>query len=489
MAIRSYNWVFVERFGSIAVKFGFMMILARLLTPVEFGNFAIVNYIILTLSVVIDSGLGGALVRKKEAKTIDYATINTFLLFMSSIIFVLLVVMAPWIADYYNNESLEKIFYILGFCLFIRAITVIQVVYLTKNIRFREQALCNLIATTLGGSIAVILALNHFSYWALVMQQIVEGMLLYVLYRYLNKGVVFKSKFSFVIFKEHFSFGSKLAISNFLEAGGTNLVVNAIAKQGGVAVAGSYSQISKINEVFIGVMTTTIDKAAFPILVSLNSKDFKPYLENLLSYVLFILYYFISLIVITSKDVIQIAIGIQWVEYSWILQLIMLCGFSQLIETVMRSALKAQGKSDFILKLGIFKFSCLFLALFLLSVKGIQGVLSSVLLTSIISAIAYLYITSQSVGIKKISLLKRIYPPLVSSILSIALLYTYQNIINDTIELTGLTTQSIFYYPLAKLILISILLFVLYFGFLLVVANSYTKQLFFTLNNIIRGKS
>ena len=120
---------------------------------------------------------------------------------MALILFGLLVVAAPWISDYYHNESLQQISYVLGFCLIVRALTVVQVAHLTKKLRFREQAFCNIVATLISGVVAAVLAINNFGYWALVIQQLLESILLYLCYRQLNKDISFRANFSFSLWQ------------------------------------------------------------------------------------------------------------------------------------------------------------------------------------------------------------------------------------------------------------------------------------------------
>jgi O-antigen/teichoic acid export membrane protein len=201
------------------------------------------------------------------------------------------------------------------------------------------------------------------------------------------------------------------------------------------------------------------------------------------------LYFFIGLIFIVSKDVIRIALGLQWVQYDWILQYIMLCGFGQLIEVVMRSALKAQGKSNLILKLAVFKFLCLGGLLFVLGIHGgVQGVLLATVFTSIISAVAFLFVASASANIKKNNLFKQIYPPIISIVGALFIICLWQGKINNIIQWVGFSDLNGIYYSFVKILVVSVVLLLLYVGVLMVVANGHSREIIYEFGSKIRAK-
>ncbi|ENV47588.1 hypothetical protein P255_01953 [Acinetobacter brisouii CIP 110357] len=429
--MKNYVWVFVEKFSVILVKFITTAIMARFILPKDFGSFAIINYIIITATVVIDSGLGGSIIRKKNIKNIDYSTINVFQIISSIVVISILFVLGALISNYYNDLSLIIILKLMLICLFFRSLSVIYIAYMIKNMQFKKQAAIYLFATIISSIIAIVLAIYDFKYYALVAQQIIEAILIFFLVKFYTQTFIVKYNFSFDILKEHLDFGVKLTLSSFLDSLSNNFVINQITRNNGITIVGKYTQVSRINELFLGVIMMTVDKAALPTFVqySHDLNQLKVISIKLLTLLSLFSYLMLAILITSSDSIVRIVLGVNWVESSWILQLIAFCGFSQIIEIVLRNFLKSQGKSNIILFYGFLKILLLVIVLcicgFLL--QSLKFILLGLVLASLINVVIYLLLISKALKIKVIQFFLSIIKPLCSALLTIFIVHIVEN--------------------------------------------------------------
>lgn len=422
---KNYLWVFIEKLGVIIIKFIFMMILARLILPKEFGVFSIVNYIIMTATVLIDSGMGGSLVRKKKTNIVDYSTVNGFNIIAAIIISILLFLVSDYLAEYYKLKEMALIFKVMSICLIFRGLAVIYIAYLTKKMLFKVQSIIFIASAFIAGMSALVLAFLHYGYWALVAQQIIEAILVFVFFRLVARDLRVQKVFSLKIFREHFSFGTKLSVSSFLDSLSINLIINQIKYLGNISYVGKYTQINRINELFIGVLTSTVDKAALPILVVKSESiiQMRDYTFNLLRLLSFIAYFLITYIICCAPEIVRIVLGKNWIDAAWMLKIITYCGFTQIIDLVLRSFLKAQGASDTILLISILKTVILAIILFLaMKIGTVESILNGVVVASILGSLMYMFVIHKKLDIQPIYIVKSVIKPLICALTTISII-------------------------------------------------------------------
>ncbi|MBQ0141620.1 MAG: oligosaccharide flippase family protein, partial [Prevotellaceae bacterium] len=199
-------WNAVASFARYGLQFAAVMILARLLTPDDYGLVGVLTVFITVADALVDSGLGGAVVKKANATDIDFSTLTVYNFFVSAIIYLLYYYSAPYVADYYNMPELTGLMRLYALTILVYALTVAPRAYLTKCLRFKAIALLNTFAGAIALVVAIILAYNDFGPYTIVWQYLINSIIFSV-------GTIFMAKYKFSLrfswesFKEQFNFG------------------------------------------------------------------------------------------------------------------------------------------------------------------------------------------------------------------------------------------------------------------------------------------
>ncbi len=170
--VTNFIWRFSERVGAQVVGLLVSFILARLLEPTVYGTIALVNVFLTILQVFVDSGLGTALIQKKEADQVDFSSVFYFNILMSIVIYIALFFAAPLIADFYDNQEMIAIIRVVSVIVLISGVRGIQQAYVSRTGEFKKFFVSTLIATLLSAVIGIYMAYNGFGVWALVAQSI-----------------------------------------------------------------------------------------------------------------------------------------------------------------------------------------------------------------------------------------------------------------------------------------------------------------------------
>ena len=208
-------WRMLERFSAKIVTFLVSLVLARLLDPAAYGTIALVTVFTTILEVFIDSGLGNALIQKKDADNIDFSTVFYFNMVMCSVLSSVMFFMAPYIADFYGNDELVAIIRVLSLTLIISGAKNIIHSYIFKNMQFRKFFFATLIGTCVSAVVGLTMAFMGFGVWALVAQPLVNYIIDTVIL-WINVDWRPERTFSFSRFKVLFSYGWKILVAKLV---------------------------------------------------------------------------------------------------------------------------------------------------------------------------------------------------------------------------------------------------------------------------------
>ena len=209
-------WRFLECTGAQGVTFVVSIILARLLDPSTYGTVAIVTVIISLLQVFIDSGLGNALIQKKDSDYIDFSTVFYFNVAACSLMYIVLFISAPYIAMFYSMPDLTPAIRVLGITLIISGVKNIQQAYVSKKMMFKKFFFATLGGTIGSAFIGIVMAYQGFGVWALVAQNLFNN-LVDTIFLWLTVKWRPILKFSYSRLKKLFGFGSRLLVTALLE--------------------------------------------------------------------------------------------------------------------------------------------------------------------------------------------------------------------------------------------------------------------------------
>lgn len=263
--IGNMAWRFAERSGVQGVSLVVSIILARLLAPEAYGTVALITVFTTILQVFVDSGLGNALIQKKNADELDFSTVFVFNVGMCITVYAILYAAAPYIAEFYGNPELTILTRVLGLNLLVSGVKNIQQAYVSCNLLFKRFFYATLVGTVVGACIGVAMAYAGYGIWALVAQQIantvVGTVMLFIKLKWCPRV-----KFSWDRFKGLFSFGWKLLVSALLDSGYNNLRQLVVGKFYTTDQLAFYNQGDRFPNVIITNINSSISSVLLPVM-------------------------------------------------------------------------------------------------------------------------------------------------------------------------------------------------------------------------------
>ena len=349
-------WSAVERFSTQGVQFLFGIVLARLLTPNDYGMIAMLTIFIAVSQTFIDSGFGNALIRKTDRTEADKATVFFFNIFMAVACYGIIFIAAPFVAQFYEMPELTDILRVLAIILIIQSLGYIQSLNLTIDLNFKVLAKVTFIGTLIGGTLGLVCAYNGFGVWSLVVQQITTTFCRAVLYWSLVRWRP-KTFFNKNSFKNMFGFGSKLLASGLLNTLYDNIYDLIIGKVFAAATLGNYSRASHFANFPSSNITNIFQRVTYPVLSKVQDdpeKLRKGYLKFLNMATLVIFPLMIGLAAL-AKPFILLILTDKWFDVILILQIICIAQMWYPVHAINLNILQVMGRSDLFLKLEIIK--------------------------------------------------------------------------------------------------------------------------------------
>lgn len=209
-------WRFLERCGAQLVAFIVSLVLARILEPETYGIVVLISVFTAILSIFMDSGLGTALIQKKDADDVDFSTVFYFNIVMGLIFYLLMFLISPVIAAFYNNTELTNLIRVQSLILLIGSVKNVQQAFVSRNMIFKKFFFATIGGTIGAGILGVVMAYNGFGVWALIFQSLFNNTIDTIILWFTVKWRP-KWKFSFVRLKSLFKFGWKLLLSALID--------------------------------------------------------------------------------------------------------------------------------------------------------------------------------------------------------------------------------------------------------------------------------
>jgi O-antigen/teichoic acid export membrane protein len=349
-------WSAIERFSTQGVQFLFGILLARLLTPNDYGMIAMLAIFMAVSQTFIDSGFGNALIRKPDRNEADKATVFFFNIFMAAACYGVIFLAAPFVAQFYGMPQLTDILRILAINLIIQSFGSIQRLNLTIDLNFRTLAKISLSGAVVGGTAGLICAYKGLGVWSLVVQQMATTsssvVLFWVLVRWRPKCFFNKDSF-----KNMFGFGSKLLFSGLINTIYNNVYDLIIGKVFAAATLGNFSRANHFANFPSSNITGIFQRVTFPVLSKIQDDHEKlrtGYLKFLNMATLVIFPLMIGLAAL-AKPFILLVLTEKWVEVILILQILCIAQMWHPVHAINLNILQVLGRSDLFLKLEIIK--------------------------------------------------------------------------------------------------------------------------------------
>lgn len=383
-------WGILRTFGARLTTFVSTIVLARLLTPDDFGCIGVLSIFIMVSMAVIEGGFASALIQRENVTHEDESTVFFWNLFISTLLCLSLVALSGAIADFYHIPQLSKVISVESIVLIIYAFGIIHNNRLIRDLNFKAVAIIDTIASAVSIVVAIVLAYLDYGVWALVYQQISNSFVsvaIKVIYYRWQPKLFFSTK----ILKSYFSYGSYLMFSNLMNNISTNLQGVVIGKTFNVAIMGYYSQAKKLEEVPTTSISSLVAQVLFPIMAKLQND--KARLKSALSQMqkaMNILNFPLMIgLIVMAKPIIVLLFSEKWLPSVPFFQILCVSGIANCSQSINYQLVCAVGRSKAIFYWNIIK-RCIDIAFILIgmcfSVYGIMwGMVISMFITCIIN--------------------------------------------------------------------------------------------------------
>lgn len=354
--VSGLTWSFIENFSKQGIVFIIGIILARLLTPREFGLIGMITIFIVVSEGFIDSGFGQALVRKRNCTQADYSTVFYYNLLIGIVLYAVLFVSAGAISRFFDEPKLKLILQVLGIGLIIKSLSLIHLVILIKRIDFKLQTRITVIASLTAGLIGIYMAYHGYGVWSLVIKTLgtyaFTSILLWLWNRWKPSFV-----FSMQSFRELFAFGSKLMLSGLLNRAYKNIYYLIIGKYFSATDLGFYTKADQFKNLPSQNVTVVIQRVSYPVLSSIQDDipRLKSAYQKLIRSTMLITFVLMFGMAAMARPLVLTLIGEQWLPSVAILQLLCFVGIFHPLQAINQNMLKVQGLSNLVLMLEIIK--------------------------------------------------------------------------------------------------------------------------------------
>lgn len=352
--IKGIFWSFMDNGINQIAQFIVGIILARMLSPKEFGLIGMITVFVLISEAFINSGFSQALIRKRNCDQTDFSTAFFFNLFASSALYTLLFLTAPQIANFYKQPELIQLVRILGIILFINAFGIVQQAILIKAVDFKTQAKISFISSIISGLVAIIAAFYGLGVWSLVLKMLLRSFVNTVVLWLGNRWYP-KSMFSKNSFKELFSFGNKLLLSGLLKSSLDNIYYIVIGKFFSVNELGFFSRADQFTKLPSHTLTKTLQRVAFPVLSEMQDDDIrlKTAYKKFIKITVYINSSVMLILAAVAEPLIVSLLGVKWIQTVPYLQLLCLSQLVYPAISLNMNTLIVKGRTDLFLKLEI----------------------------------------------------------------------------------------------------------------------------------------
>ena len=354
--LKNFIWRFAERCGAQLVTFIVSIVLARILAPEDYGKIALITVFTTILQVFVDSGLGTALIQKKNADELDFSSVFYFNFVVCIILYIGMFLVAPFIAQFYNDLSLTPIIRVISLTIIISGVKGIQQSYVSKNMLFKRFFYSTLGGTVFSAALGIGMAWAGAGVWAIVAQQLsntaIDTLILWITVKWRPKKM-----FSWKRLKSLLSFGWKMLVSSLLETVYTNIRSLIIGKMYSSSDLAFYNQGDKLPNVIVNNINTSIDSVLLPTLS--KEQDDKERVKNMTRRAIKVSTYIMSPLMMglafCATPIVEIVLTEKWLPCVPFLQIFCITYMFFPIHTANLNAIKAMGRSDLFLKLEIAK--------------------------------------------------------------------------------------------------------------------------------------
>lgn len=405
------GWSAIDNVAQYAVSFIVSIVLARILSPDDYGLLGIIAIFTAVCTAIINGGFTNALIRKKEVTDDDYNTAFIVNFGISILLYVVIFVCSPFIARFFGRVELVLLTRVSSLGMIIGALALVQQTRLTKRIDFKTQTKITLIASITSGAVGIVMALMGFGVWSLVAQNLSsQGLRTIFLWIY-NKWAP-TLRFSTQSFRDLFGFGWKVMAVGVIDTIWKELYQLVVGKFYSPATLGQYTRAKQFSQLFSSNLTNVIQRVTFPVLSDIQddkSRMLSAY-RRIIKTTMFLTAVSMLFLGAISEPLLYCLIGPKWHDAATYLPLICIAGTLYPLHAINLNMLQVQGRSDLFLGLEIVKKTIALAPLLVGAFIGIMPMLWVNLVVGLIAFFLNSYFSGKFIGYSSWMQLKDVAP-------------------------------------------------------------------------------
>jgi len=456
--IKGVAWTSLDQVATLGFSFVIGVILARLLSPSDYGLLAMIAIFNAIAFAFINSGFGNALIRKPDLTEDDNSTAFYFNVVAGVVMTGVMWLIAPSAAMFYDKPILTQLLRVEGLLLIISSFTIVQNAQLSRALNFKAKMIINVSSQVIGGIVAIIAAYHGFGVWSLVIQHIASGIIrlisLWVISPWRPRGRWNRSSFGYL-----WGYGSKLLVSGLLDTIYTNIYPIVIGKVYSPADLGQYTRAQGYASLPSQGLTSVLQQVTFPVLSQIQEDDVRlaSSYRRLLRFSVFLVFPIMMVMAALARPLVISLVTDKWSQCVPYLQLICFASMWYPVHAINLNLLQVKGRSDLFLRLEIIKKAIVTIAIFICVPFGIMGICIGSVCTSIICLAINTYYTGKLIHVGFVRQMKDMTPTLLASLAMSAVVYiAVLYLQNDVVKLVvGIPMGVVVYLLIAKVFRLS----------------------------------
>lgn len=399
-------WNFVEKVLMRGASFVIGIILARLLSPSDFGLIGMLAIFVAISGVFIEGGFAKALIQRKDCKDIDFSTAFVANVTMSLVIYVVMFLAAPYIADFYNEPILTDLTRILSLNFILGSFNIVQRAKLMAAVDFKSLAQINVISVLISGAVGISMAYYGLGVWSLVGQTLCSTVVLIILFPTYSKWKP-SIRFSKESFKQLFGFGSKLMVTGIYSVILNNISTICIGRFYKSGQLGFYTRASQFSEIISSTLYDVLGNVTFPVLSHLQDDHERLLIVYRRSLFLTALVIFPLMILcaMLSRPMVIILLTEKWLPCVVLMQWLFLARLFTPLSAINMNILNAIGRSDLFMKLDFSKAPLILIVLAITIPISVEAITIGSFITSFLCFFINAYLPGRILGYDAIKMI------------------------------------------------------------------------------------
>ena len=415
--VKGVAWTSLDQVATLGFGFVIGVILARILSPDDYGLLAMIAVFNAIAFAFINSGFGNALIRKPDLTENDNSTAFYFNIVAGVVMAGVIWLIAPLVAMFYDKPILCQLLRVEGLLLIVSSFTIVQNAQLTRALNFKAKMIINVASQVLAGVIAIVAAYRGFGVWSLVFQHIASGIIRMILFWVISpwrpRGQWDKRSFGYL-----WGYGSKLLASGLLDTVYTNIYPIVIGKFYSAADLGQYTRAKQYASMPSQGLTGVIQQVTFPVLSQIQEDDERlaGSYRRMLRFTVFLVFPIMIGMAALAYPLVIALVTDKWAQCVPYLQVICFASMWYPVHAINLNLLQVKGRSDLFLSLEIIKKAIVTVAIFICVPFGIMGICIGSLCTSIICLAINTYYTGKLIHVGFLRQMKDMTPTLLASL-------------------------------------------------------------------------